>query len=137
MNELSESAARVEDYIAHRDELWKQLTPDEYPSMADVRQLRIRNIICIGVLQRLATLAEADLIGVFGSLAKERLAVEILRCNVCTAFIEICIKEIAGRARRGIVSVVSMEGGGHTLCARPTAIGGSCSWTAAGGGPGP
>jgi len=123
MNELSESAARVEDYIAHRDALWKQLTPDEHPSMADVRQLRVRNVICIGVLQRLATLPEADLIGVFGSLAKERLAIEMLRCNVCATFIEICMREIAGRARRGIVSVVSMEGGGHALVPEPAAIG--------------
>ena len=111
--QLKESAALVEKYFAHRDELWKALTPDEAPSAGDVRQLRIRNAICRGVLERMTTLPEPDLIGVFGKLAVERLAVEVLRCNVCACFVDLCAKEIAGRARRGIISIVPNGRGGH------------------------
>lgn len=114
------SEAKVEEYIAHRDALWKQLTPDEWPSLPDVSQLRIRNAICTGVLQRLATSPEADLASVFGARApQQHLAVELLRCKVCETFVQLCEKEIAGRARRGIVSVVGLEGGGHALVSRP------------------
>jgi hypothetical protein len=119
---MSEAAERMIEYIAHRDALWKQLTPDEHPSAGDVRQLRIRNVICTGVLDRLASMNQAELAVVFGDRAAERLAIEVLRCKVCATFVQLCEREIAGRARRGIVTIVPNERGGHALVVDPALI---------------
>lgn len=112
------SASSLVHYIQHRDELWHRLAPDESPSVQDVRQLALRNRICSGILDELAR-GQTDC--VLEKFSAKEIAIELLRCKMVEMFVALCMKEIAGRARRGIVSIVPMAKGGHALVAQTEA----------------
>jgi hypothetical protein len=111
------TAVSLTHYIEHRDQLWHELAPDESPSPQDVRQLALRNQICTRLLEKL-TAGETNC--VLENFCEQRIAIELLHCRTCATFIELCQREIAGRACRGIVTIAPMAEGGHSLVASPT-----------------